>query len=225
MSQISCKISSPFISPAGLSLKLESFFRLGLNQFSSLISCSCVQSVKKSALALHVSFAPANTTVCMTRRYFKRWLKSISPCPIVLWHWSRRNWKIDFWSLGFPPSVPKFTFSAISHSMADTFSTLAAVWRAVIPPVSLTWGSAPDCSNNWISEFGDPLPRAIIRGMVLLEVAGWLTSAPAWNKKMKTGDSINTHNVIQTGLILGLRPANERRRYKVMPSHIGWAQT
>ena len=28
-----------------------------------------------------------------------------------------------------------------------------------------------------------------------------------------------------TGLILGLRPANERRRYKVTPSLIGWAQT
>ena len=28
-----------------------------------------------------------------------------------------------------------------------------------------------------------------------------------------------------TGLILGLRPANERRRYKVTPSLIGWAST
>ena len=28
-----------------------------------------------------------------------------------------------------------------------------------------------------------------------------------------------------TGLILGLRPANERRRYKVTPSLIGWAQS
>ena len=28
-----------------------------------------------------------------------------------------------------------------------------------------------------------------------------------------------------TGLILGLRPSNERRRYKVTPSFIGWAQT
>ena len=28
-----------------------------------------------------------------------------------------------------------------------------------------------------------------------------------------------------TGLILGLRPANERRRYKVTTSLIGWAQT
>ena len=28
-----------------------------------------------------------------------------------------------------------------------------------------------------------------------------------------------------TGLILGLCPANERRRYKVTPSLIGWAQT
>ena len=28
-----------------------------------------------------------------------------------------------------------------------------------------------------------------------------------------------------TGLILGLRPADERRRYKVTPFLIGWAQT
>ena len=29
----------------------------------------------------------------------------------------------------------------------------------------------------------------------------------------------------RTGLILGLHPANERRRYKVTLSLIGWAQT
>ena len=185
MSQISCKISSLFVWPAGLSLRFESFSRLGLNPFSFLISSSWGQSLMKGASALHASFAPADTTVCMRRRYFKRWLKSISPCPIVFWHWSRKNWKIDFWSLGFPHSVPKLTFSAISHPKADIFSTLAAVWRAVIPPVSLTWGSAPDCSSNWISEFGAPLARAIIRGVVLLEVASWLTSAPAWNQKKK----------------------------------------
>ena len=28
-----------------------------------------------------------------------------------------------------------------------------------------------------------------------------------------------------SGLIWGLHPANERRRYKVTPSLIGWAQT
>ena len=28
-----------------------------------------------------------------------------------------------------------------------------------------------------------------------------------------------------SGLILGLHPANERRRYKVTPSLIGWVQT
>ena len=31
--------------------------------------------------------------------------------------------------------------------------------------------------------------------------------------------------IITAGLILGLRPANERCRYKVTPSLIGWAQT
>ena len=30
---------------------------------------------------------------------------------------------------------------------------------------------------------------------------------------------------LQLGLILGLRPASERRRYEVTPSLIGWAQT
>ena len=30
---------------------------------------------------------------------------------------------------------------------------------------------------------------------------------------------------MRSGLILGLRSANERRRYKVTPSLIGWAQT
>ena len=33
------------------------------------------------------------------------------------------------------------------------------------------------------------------------------------------------HFADNAGLILGLRPANERRRYKVTPSLIGWAQT
>ena len=34
---------------------------------------------------------------------------------------------------------------------------------------------------------------------------------------------LRPHN--EAGLILGLRPTNERRRYKVTPSLIGWAQT
>ena len=36
---------------------------------------------------------------------------------------------------------------------------------------------------------------------------------------------IHHRNYVYTGLIPGLRPANERRRYKVTPSLIGWAQT
>ena len=33
------------------------------------------------------------------------------------------------------------------------------------------------------------------------------------------------YNAISSGLILGLRPANERQRYIVMTSLIGWVQT
>ena len=32
-------------------------------------------------------------------------------------------------------------------------------------------------------------------------------------------------DIVNIGLILGLHPANERRRYKLMPFLIGWAQT
>ena len=35
---------------------------------------------------------------------------------------------------------------------------------------------------------------------------------------------VDTWRDVIAGLILGLRPANERRRYKVTPSLIGWAQ-
>ena len=47
-----------------------------------------------------------------------------------------------------------------------------------------------------------------------LNSSGFYTS---WNLKSKM--------LLGTGLILGLRKANERRRYKVTPSLIGWAQT
>ena len=36
---------------------------------------------------------------------------------------------------------------------------------------------------------------------------------------------ISNYVLLNTGLILGLRPSNERRRYKVTPSLIGSAQT
>ena len=35
----------------------------------------------------------------------------------------------------------------------------------------------------------------------------------------------NTDSLTRIRLILGLRPANQRRRHKVTPSLIGWAQT
>ena len=33
------------------------------------------------------------------------------------------------------------------------------------------------------------------------------------------------HSMLNTGLILGLRPVDERRRYEVTPSLSGWTQT
>ena len=42
------------------------------------------------------------------------------------------------------------------------------------------WGSTPDCSNDWTSEFGALRSIAAIRGEIF-DDANRLTSAPAWN--------------------------------------------
>ena len=42
--------------------------------------------------------------------------------------------------------------------------------------------------------------------------------------KLYSALDLQTHSV-PSGLILGLHPANDRRRYKVTPSLIGWVQT
>ena len=46
-----------------------------------------------------------------------------------------------------------------------------------------------------------------------------------WHRCIDMTCSIMNHTIEFSGPILGLRPANERRRYKVTTSHVGWAQT
>ena len=64
-----------------------------------------------------------------------------------------------------------------------------------------------DCGNS----IANAMDNSIANAMELLQT---------WAKPL-----ISINYCIVTGLILGLRPANERRRYKVTPSLIGWAQT
>ena len=50
---------------------------------------------------------------------------------------------------------------------------------------------------------------------------------PQWVNTLRTKQTVAILQMasLQTGLILGLHPANERRRYFVTKSLIGWAQT
>ena len=59
---------------------------------------------------------------------------------------------------------------------------------------------------------------------ILSECYITLITIVRWHKEYEycEGKS-NSYDI--PGLILGLRPANERGRYKVTPSLIGWAQT
>ena len=56
----------------------------------------------------------------------------------------------------------------------------------------------------------------------LLNVWRWRLGMSSIWTYMTMSEMIKNH---YSGLILGLHPANERRRYKVTPSLIGWAQT
>ena len=56
----------------------------------------------------------------------------------------------------------------------------------------------------------------------LVQVMGWRRAGREPLPKLMLTQS---NAVYMPGLILCLRPANERRRHKVTPSPIGWAQT
>ena len=62
---------------------------------------------------------------------------------------------------------------------------------------------------------------AIVRGidLCIVPVQGTVT-----RKMSPFDDVIMIASCVNTGLILGLRSANERRRYKVTPSLMGWEQ-
>ena len=50
-------------------------------------------------------------------------------------------------------------------------------------------------------------------------------SRPQCVKNFASGEHKAGQRDMEPGLILGLHPTNERRRYKVTPSLIGWTQT
>ena len=60
----------------------------------------------------------------------------------------------------------------------------------------------------------------ICAGLKLIHV-----SESLWNSPVLLRTAACSSGYVSAGLILGLHPANERRRYKVTPSLIGWAQT
>ena len=58
--------------------------------------------------------------------------------------------------------------------------------------------------------------------MSLESITGLIPGLPPANERRRYKV---TPSLIGWAQILGLRPANQRRRYKVTPSLIGWAQT
>ena len=96
------------------------------------------------------------------------------------------------------------------------------------------------CTNPsiWSCQDQNGLPRIASLSRTLLSVLWWSEFIHArwmtgWcmehidqgNTNSSVGQGTDMGIIEFSGLILGLRPPNERRCYKVTPSLIGWAQT
>ena len=69
-----------------------------------------------------------------------------------------------------------------------------------------------------------PPPHSHTRSGALAATSAPATVAPTSRSPPSTPRMTQTGRRLQSGLILGLRPANERRRYFVTASLIGWGQ-
>ena len=89
----------------------------------------------------------------------------------------------------------------------------------------------PQCVTRWSSSYdGATANKAPLAKMVAYPVGNMKGHPwPKWSASrvpcVLSIVMVSYGNAVGTGMILGLRPANERRRYKVTPSLIGWAQT
>ena len=89
---------------------------------------------------------------------------------------------------------------------------------------------SPKLMAGWLHElWQEDVIGHYIRALLIWAVQSTSRRQEVLFDMMNNGTANKTDNTLHirlmSGLILGLRPANERRRYKVTPSLIGWAQT
>ena len=124
---------------------------------------------------------------------------------------------INFWQTHLKKVLLSELFSFLKwkkyNKKTRTISTIISANHITIDIFFITmWTDA----SNWISLF-------------ILSQCHWGQQNFFWNCRNATqtawGDLEKFHAFWYIGLILGLRPANERRHYQVTPSLSGWAQT
>ena len=108
-----------------------------------------------------------------------------------------------------PPAY--YTNSAIRNAIS--FERMFQQWR--IP--SFQTGIVSFCWLSYLSRFYLDIGVRWVNSIMIIRC----TTIYSFASRIY----IYIYIYIYTELILGLRPANERRRYKVEPSLIGWAQT
>ena len=110
-------------------------------------------------------------------------------------------------------SYPQYTWNVTTHPRCNFNGGFAK------PPLKLEHGRIVSChSFIWMFFFSMPITKFIIRDFFLIYVEFCMWYSPYISVLGVSCDVITEY----TGLILGLRPANERRRYFVTTSLIGW---
>ena len=143
--------------------------------------------------------------------------KSRNTSLCVHWQWNTLEW-CQLNALQASPVVHLVTpLSCVSLSM-NTQPSVPAIetWSEFIAIQQNTQMNATHC---WTESHKYCLSYRLRRHIYLSPDSDRIRivhiATPQW---------LLSHRLHTAGLILGLRPANERRRYKVTPSLIGWPQ-
>ena len=113
----------------------------------------------------------------------------------------------------------RYVYTLICTPRSSFQLTVLFDWKAIILQANVTYSTAIISGRH-------SLPSGF--SALCANNAEWGFMGSDTHHKTKHNTSVSISHVMDdmfTGQILGLRPANERRRYKVTPSPIDWAQT
>ena len=156
---------------------------------------------------------------------------------LVAWsapsHYLNQSWNIVNWNLGnkLQWNLKRNSNIFIQENAFENIWKMAAIlsWPQCVKKFGHLFESST-CHTFHLLEWSHSCSCLYCSSAPSVQLSGLLSAQDRWlpgNKQwLQSGLILGLRPANERrGLILGLRPANERRRYKVTPSLIGWVQT